>query len=114
MSTTAVVLTVLTSAWVAFSGVSLLRRAAFVVDPLIAYGVPRSWWPWLGTAKLLGAAGLLAGLAVTAVGLVAAIGLVVYFVGAVVTVVRVRSWKTLAFPVLYLAPVAATLTIGFA
>ncbi|MFI7274894.1 hypothetical protein [Streptomyces sp. NPDC049879] len=42
---------------------------------------PRSWWAWLGAAELLGVAGLPAGLAV-------------YFVGAVVTVVRVRSTAT--------------------
>ncbi|MFJ6697980.1 DoxX family protein [Streptomyces sp. NPDC091272] len=110
----AVVLTVLTAAWVAFSGVSLLRRAPFVVDPLVSYGVPRSWWPWLAAAKLLGAAGLLVGLAVPVVGVIAAAGLIAYFLGAVVTVLRARSFKTVAFPVLYLAPVVATLAVGFA
>ena len=92
-----------------FSGVSLLRRAPFVVDPLTSYGVPRSWWPWLAAAKLLGAAGLLAGPAVTAVGVAAAIGPVLYFAGAIVTVLRARSYKTVAFPVLYPAPVVAAL-----
>ncbi|MER5883756.1 DoxX family protein [Streptomyces sp. NPDC001941] len=114
MSTTAVVLTVLTALWVGFSGVSLLRRAPFVVEPLVAYGVPRAWWTPLGLLKLLGAAGLLAGLAVPALGVAAAVGLILYFLGAVVTVLRARSYKTVAFPVLYLAPVAATLVVAFA
>ncbi|MFJ6850417.1 DoxX family protein [Streptomyces sp. NBC_01166] len=110
----AVVVTVLTAVWVAFSGVSLLRRAPFVVDPLVSYGVPRAWWRPLAVAKLLGAVGLLAGLVVPVVGVTAAVGLVVYFVGAVITVLRARSFKTVAFPVLYLAPVVATLAVGFA
>lgn len=112
MSTTTVVVTVLTALWVGFSGVSLLRRAPFVVEPLVSYGVPDTWWPRLAVAKLLGAAGLLAGLAVPAIGVAAAIGLVLYFAGAVITVLRVRSYKTVAFPVLYLAPVVATLAVG--
>ncbi|MEB8342467.1 DoxX family protein [Streptomyces endophyticus] len=111
-TTTVLVVTVLTALWVGFSGVSLLRRAPFVVEPLVSYGVPDTWWPRLAVAKLLGAAGLLVGLAVPAIGIAAAIALALYFVGAVVTVLRVRSYKTVAFPVLYLAPVVATLAVG--
>lgn len=47
-----------------------------------------------------------------AVGIAAAIALVLYFLGAVVTVLRARSYKTVAFPVLYLAPVVATLAVA--
>ncbi|WP_067821596.1 DoxX family protein [Actinomadura kijaniata] len=114
MSVTLVVVTVLTAAWVGFSGFSLLRRADFVVQPLIAYGVPQAWWTWLGAAKAAGAVGLLAGLAVPAIGVAAGVGLVAYFLGAVVTVLRARSYKTVAFPVLYLVPVVATLAVGAA
>ncbi|GAA1831662.1 DoxX family protein [Actinomadura chokoriensis] len=111
MSTTLITVTALTAAWVGFSGISLLRRADFVVQPLIAYGVPRTWWTWLAAAKLAGAIGLLAGLAVPAVGIAAALGLTAYFLGAIATVLRARSYKTLPFPVLYLAPVVATLVV---
>lgn len=114
MSTTLVVVTVLTAAWVGFSAFSLLRRADFVVQPLIEYGVPRSWWTPLGLAKAAGAVGLLVGLAVPAIGVLAGICLVLYFIGAVITVLRARSYKTVAFPLLYLAPVVVTLTLGFA
>ncbi|MFF9017416.1 DoxX family protein [Streptomyces sp. NPDC014870] len=107
-----VIVSVLTAAWVGFSGLSLLRRAQFVVEPLAQYGVPRSWWTRLGVAKLAGAAGLLIGLAVPVIGVLAAVGLVLYFLGAVVTVLRARSYKTVAFPLLYLAPVTATLALG--
>ncbi|KJY26125.1 DoxX family protein, partial [Streptomyces sp. NRRL S-495] len=61
-----------------------------------------------------GAAGLLVGLAVPALGVAAAIGLILYFLGAVITCLRARSYKTVAFPLLYLAPVAVTLGLGFA
>ncbi|MFJ5231460.1 DoxX family protein [Kitasatospora sp. NPDC088391] len=106
-----VVLTVATAAWVGFSGVSLARRAEFVTGPLVEYGVPRSWWGPLALAKLVGAAGLLVGLAVPALGIAAAVGLLLYFLGAVATILRARSYKTVVFPFLYLAPVAATLAL---
>ncbi|MEV0234083.1 DoxX family protein [Nonomuraea sp. NPDC050786] len=112
MSTTQVIVTSLTAAWVGFSGFSLLRRADFVAKPLIEYGVPQSWWPWLGAAKAAGAIGLLAGLAVPAIGVAAAIGLILYFAGAVLTVLRARSYKTVVFPLLYLAPVVVALALG--
>ncbi|WP_027341118.1 DoxX family protein [Hamadaea tsunoensis] len=114
MSTTTAVVTVLTALtalWVGFSSFSLLRRAPFVVDPLVTYGVPRSWWTPLGIAKGAGALGLLVGLAVPAVGIAAAVCLIAYFLGAVVTVLRARSYQTVAFPVLYLIPVAITLAL---
>lgn len=114
MSTAHVVITVVAAAWVGFSGFSLLRKADFVAAPLRDYGVSESWWPWLGAAKAVGAVGLLAGLAVPAIGIAAGIGLILYFTGAVITVLRARSYKTVVFPVLYLAPVAAALAVGAA
>ncbi|SEE52126.1 DoxX-like family protein [Streptomyces sp. 2131.1] len=63
--------------------------------------------------QIAGAAGLLAGIGAPAIGIAAAVGLILYFAGAVVTVLRARSHKTVAFPVLYLAPVAATLAVSF-
>ncbi|MEU1963578.1 DoxX family protein [Nocardia sp. NPDC019304] len=112
MSTAYVVVTIAAAAWVGFSAFSLLRRAAFVVDPLVEYGVPQSWWTPLGLAKAAGALGLLVGLFVPAVGVAAAIGLILYFAGAVITVLRARSYKTVAFPMLYLIPVAIALRLG--
>ncbi|WP_067690909.1 DoxX family protein [Nocardia jejuensis] len=114
MSTAYVIITVITAAWVGFSAFSLLREAAFVADPLVEYGVPQSWWTPLGLAKAAGALGLIAGLFVPAIGVVAAIGLIVYFAGAVITVLRARSYATVAFPMLYLIPVAVALGLGVA
>ncbi|MGW4652662.1 DoxX family protein [Kitasatospora sp. NPDC004289] len=114
MSVAHVVLSVVTALWIGFSGVSLARRAEFVTQPLVEYGVPRSWWTPLALAKLAGAAGLLVGLAVPALGIAAAVGLVLYFLGAVITNLRARSYKTVVFPILYLAPAAVTLGLGLA
>ncbi|MFB7876516.1 DoxX family protein [Nocardia sp. NPDC056064] len=114
MHTAYVIVTIAAALWVGFSAVSLLRRAPFVVDPLVAYGVPQSWWTPLGIAKAAGSIGLLLCLAVPAIGIAAAIGLILYFTGAVITVLRAHSYKTVAFPVLYLAPVAVALGLGLA
>ncbi len=64
---------------------SVLFHAVWVIRPLADHGVPRSWWPWLGTAKAAGAAGLVVGLFVPVIGVLAGAGLVLYFAGAVVT-----------------------------
>ncbi|MBO0683796.1 MAG: DoxX family protein [Candidatus Dormibacteraeota bacterium] len=114
MSTAYVVVSIAAAAWVAFSAVSVLRGAKWVVDSLAAYGVPRWAWPWLGVLKLAGAAGLLVGLVVPVIGLLAGIGLVLYFTGAVTTVLRARYFSHVPYPLLYLAPVVAALALKFA
>ena len=114
MSIAFIVVTVAAALWVGFSAVSVFTRAAWVVEPLAAYGVPTSWWTWLGVAKAAGAAGLLVGLVVPAVGVAASIGLVLYFTGAVITVLRARSYSHVPFPLLYLAPVVGAYLLGLA
>lgn len=93
MSTAYVAVTVLWAAWLAFSAGALFFHAKWVVQPLADYGVPPSWWPWLGTAKAVGAAGLLAGLFMPVIGVMAVIGLMLYFIGAVATVMRGRMYS---------------------
>jgi hypothetical protein len=114
MSTAYVVVTLLAAAMVGFSAGTFFFRAKWVMQPLADYGVPRSWGPWLGTAKAAGAAGLLVGLFVPFIGVMAGIGLVLYFTGAVVTVVRARWYSHIPFPLVYVAPVVGSLVLGFA
>jgi hypothetical protein len=109
MSTSYLVITLVAAVMTGFSAVSVFAKAKWVVEPITAYGVPRSWWPWLGTAKAAGAAGLVAGLFVPAIGVAAAVCLIAYFLCAMVTVTRAHWYAHLAFPLLYLAPVAASL-----
>ncbi|MBC3191035.1 DoxX family protein [Pseudonocardia sp. C8] len=114
MSITATVVVLVTAAWVGFSAYAVYTRQAWVVDNLADYGVPRSWWVWLGSAKALGAAGLVVGLWIPGIGVAAATGLALYFVGAVLTVLRARAFSHVPFPLLYLAPVvlAGIVTAG--
>jgi hypothetical protein len=77
------------------------------------YGVPRSWWRWLGIAKAAGSVGLLVGLFVPAIGVLAGSCLVLYFIGALVTVVRARWYRDVPAPLLFLTPVAGSLVLGF-
>ncbi|WP_405407243.1 DoxX family protein [Streptomyces decoyicus] len=114
MSTAYVVVTLLAAVMTGFSAASVFFRAKWVVQPMADYGIPRSWLPWLGTAKAAGAAGLLAGLFLPMAGVAAGIGLVLYFAGAVVAVVRARWYAHIPFPLVYAAPVIGTLVLGFA
>lgn len=102
-----VVVGILAAAWVGFSAVSLLRGAKWIAQSLTDYGVPRAWWPWLGVAKSAGALGLAIGLLVPILGVVAGGALIVYFLGAVATVIRARSYSHVPYPLMYLLPVAA-------
>ncbi|MFJ9848998.1 DoxX family protein [Streptomyces sp. NPDC101150] len=112
MSIAYVVVTLLAAAMAGFSAASVFLRAKWVVEPLADYGVPRSWWTLLGSAKAAGAAGLLVGLFVPVVGLLAGVGLVLYFAGAVITVIRARSYAHIPFPLVYAAPVVGALVLG--
>jgi hypothetical protein len=101
------VVVIAAAAWVGFSAYAIWTRKAFVVDNISAYGVSERWWPWLGAAKALGAIGLLAGLFIPAIGVAAAVGLVLYFLGAVVTIIRAHVYTHVPFPLLYLTPALA-------
>lgn len=86
--------------------------AKFVLANSAEVGVPRSWLPALGTAKMAGAVGLVVGLlGLPAIGIAAAIGLVAFFVGAVVTHIRAGVFYNIAFPGAYLALSAASLAL---
>ncbi|MGO2038294.1 MAG: DoxX family protein [Brevibacterium sp.] len=107
MNTITIIVVILAAAWIGFSAVSILMQRAFLVDYLVDYGVPKSWWPWLGVAKAVGAVGLLVGLAFPLIGVAASVGLVLYFIGALITVARARSCGHLPFPLMYLLPALA-------
>lgn len=105
MSTTTNVIVAVVAGWVGFSAYAVFTRKAWVVDNLADYGVSDRWWPWLGTTKAVGVAGLVAGIWLPALGLAAAIGLALYFVGAVLTVLHAKAYTHVVYPMLYLAPV---------
>jgi hypothetical protein len=108
-----VVVTVLAAAANAYAATVDLTRAGWVVDNMSRLGVPTPWLPALGGLKAAGAAGLLVGIAVPPIGVAAAAGLVVYFLGAVATVVRAR-WYAHVYPLPFLALAAASLALRLA
>ena len=114
MSIARTVVTVVAALWVGFSAVSVLLRAGWIRKALTDYRVPRSLWTWLGVAKLAGSAGLVIGLFVPWIGVAAAAALIVYFTGAVITVVRAHWYSHIPYPLLYVAPVIAVLALRFA
>jgi hypothetical protein len=85
------------------SALGKLRRAEAVVANLDGAAVPHAWYPWLATAELAGAAGLLTGIAWRPLGTAAAAGLTLYFVGAVVAHLRAGDAKGLGPAVFLLA-----------
>ncbi|MDO0913355.1 DoxX family protein [Streptomyces sp. DT2A-34] len=114
MQTAYVVVTVVAALMAGFSGTVLLLRAQWIVRALTDYSVPRSWWTWLGLAKVAGAVGLVAGLFLPVIGVLAGVGLVLYFLGAAVTVARARWYAHIPFPLVYAAPVIGALALGYA
>ncbi|WP_026931339.1 DoxX family protein [Glycomyces tenuis] len=114
MSTAYTIVALFAAAFVAFSAIAIFFNFSFVTDQLSEYGVPRSAWPWLGAAKTAGAIGLVVGLFVPFIGVAAAIGLILYFTGALITVLRARCYSHIGAPLMYMAPVIGALVLGAA
>ncbi|OMC48319.1 DoxX family protein [Mycobacterium sp. IS-1264] len=112
MNTTFIAVTVTTAVVTAAIAVADLVPAKFVLANSAEVGVPRSWLPALGAAKLAGAAGLIVGLlGLRALGIAAAVGLVLFFIGAVITHLRARVLYNIAFPGAFLCLSAAALAL---
>ncbi|MGC1463341.1 MAG: DoxX family protein [Terracidiphilus sp.] len=86
-----------------YAGICDFTRPNWLLANIKRLEVKERWLPTLGVLKLLGGLGLLAGIAVQRIGIAAAAGLVLYFVGAVVTVLRARWYANLPFPLTWLA-----------
>jgi DoxX-like family len=105
-----VIITIIAAAANAGIAVATLARAPFVVANFGDIEVRPSWLPGLAILQLAGAVGLVVGLfGPPIVGLAAAIGLVLFFLGAVVTHLRSRAYKSLPSPAFFLALAIATL-----
>jgi hypothetical protein len=114
MSITFVAITGLTAiANLAAAAIDFLR-AQRVVDNMTKYGVPHSWLVPLGALKAAGGLGLLAGIAVPLLGTAAALGLVLYFVGAVITVVCSRWYSHIPLPAAFLLLAVGALVVRLA
>ena len=94
-----------------YAGVSDFTRPHWLITNIKRLQVEERWLPTLGALKLLGGLGLLAGIAVPQIGVAAAAGLVLYFVGAMVTVVRARWYANLPFPLAWFALAAGSFVL---
>ena len=88
------VMTITVALLVAFSGIGKIRREARQVRVIHeTVGVPVEYFPLLAACEFAGALGLLAGIWWPVLGNAAGIGLVLYFVGAIVSHLRVGDVK---------------------
>ncbi|MFE6907983.1 DoxX family protein [Streptomyces erythrochromogenes] len=91
----------------AASATFTLQRNDQIVASMRKVEVPDSWLPRLATLKAAGALGLVAGLWVTPLGVAAAVGVTLYFIGAVISHLRVKDHDLAPAAVLALVAAAA-------
>lgn len=76
-------------------------------------GIQESRLPIVGVLKAAGALGLLVGIRVPLIGIAAAIGLTLFFIGALITHLRVRDFSLgNGVPIMFLPIVLAALALG--
>jgi len=87
-------ITVAFALMVTYSGVGKIRRDPLPVKVVHeTIGLPLEYFPLLAACEFAGAVGLVAGIWWPPIGIAAAIGLVLYFVGAIVSHLRVGDVK---------------------
>ena len=97
-----IIATILTAAANIYAAIVDFRRPRWVLDNMTKWGGSHSWLFTLGVLKAVGALGLLVGIDVPLIGLAAAVGLVLFFIGAIAVVRRVRWYSHLPWPAAYL------------
>ena len=106
------VITVAFALMVTYSGIGKIRR-----DPLPVrvvhetIGLPLKYFPLLAACEFAGAVGLVAGIWWPPIGIAAGIGLVLYFVGAIVSHLRVGDVKGIGSAAFMLALAAIALAL---
>jgi hypothetical protein len=93
MFTAYIIFTILAIVSNAFSAIMDFIRYKRVIIVMEQAGVPTSWMFLLGVLKAAGALGMLVGFAVPLIGAAAAIGIILFFIGAIITHLRVRDYN---------------------
>ena len=107
-----VVVTVLLALIATASAAMKLRKAEQVVHAISGtVGVPLRFLPVLAALEIAGAVGILLGLNVEPLGVAAASGLALYFIGAVISHLRVGDTKGAGQPVVPLLLSVAVLVL---
>lgn len=87
------IFTILTIAYNIFSAVCDFIRYKPILIAMDKAKVPHSWLFWLGILKAAGALGLIVGFAIPWIGTAAAIGIMLFYLGAIITHLRVRDYS---------------------
>ena len=107
-----IVLAVLYAGMLIFSGITKLQhhpQAVQIIHERI--GVPLQFFPLLAACEFAGALGLLAGIRWARLGIAAAIGVVIYFVGAMISHIRVGDFAGIGGAAFMLAIGSALLAL---
>ncbi len=112
MHTAYLVITILFASLVSFSGVGKIRRDPRQVKVVHeTVGVPLKYLPLLAACEFAGALGLVTGIWLPSLAVAAGVGLVLYFVGAVVSHLRVGDVKGIGGAAFMLVIVSLTPTL---
>jgi uncharacterized membrane protein YphA (DoxX/SURF4 family) len=91
------------------SGLSKLRKDPKQLQIMEAVGFPKDKMWLLGVAEIAGTIGLVAGLFWWPIGIAAAIGVILYFIGAIISHLRVKEGFSTPLIVLLVAVAALVL-----
>ena len=105
------IVTILAACANIYAGICDFTRPSWILASMKNLGIPLRWLPTLGALKALGGLGLLAGIAIPQIGVAAAAGLVLFFAGAIVTVMHARWYAHLPFPLAWLVLAASALAL---
>ena len=97
---------------VSFSGVGKIRRDPLKVKVLYeTLGIPFKYFALLAACEFAGAVGLVVGIWWPPMGIAAGVGLVLYFVGAIVSHLRVGDFKGIGAAAFMLVIAAGALAL---
>jgi uncharacterized membrane protein YphA (DoxX/SURF4 family) len=101
------VLTIVLASIALFSGIGKLRHDPKIVKAIHeVVGVPMKYFPLLAACEVAGAVGLVLGIWWPSLGVLAAIGMLIYFLGAVLSHLRVGDIKGIG-PAAFLSTMSA-------
>lgn len=106
-----IVVTILTAVVTGYAASNDFTRPDWLLENMKRLNIPQSWLATLGFLKGAGAVGLMVGLIMPKIGIASGVCLVIFFLGAIVFTIRARFFAHLAYPLVWLALVTASLAL---